>query len=240
LISVLKTYNSRETVIFIYSNKMAKGNTVEVEVKKAPVKKATTGTEVILGKSALKLETGLVAVLAAVTELKQLQETSGDLTLKIAQQEADLEGLKASFNEQLRTGQVELANALKEDAKALVREVLAENGLEAVDSEELKALKKAYDTLKSEFNAQVSKDVAAAVRAATANFDADKKLYIAEQSSKEADNKAKVSNLEDKVLFLTEQNDALLGQLKEAGDNAVKIAQAGSIQTINLGAEGKR
>lgn len=219
---------------------MAKGNTPATEAKTAPVKKATNATEVILGKSALKLETGLTAILAAVTELRQLQESSDDLTLKIAQQESDLEALKANFAEQLRSGKVELDNQLKEDAKAFVNKVLAENDMEAVNSEELEALKKAYNDLKNDFVKQLTAEVTAGVKAATSGFEAAKNLYIAEQAAKEADNKAKVSNLEDKVEFLQGQVDSLLEQLKEAGDNAVKIAQAGSIQNVNLGTESKR
>lgn len=222
---------------------MAKGNTsaTEVaEVKKAPAKKATQQTELVLGRAAGKLEMGLKSLDEAKTALSELANQSTDLTLQIAQKEEQLEDLKVELEEGKRQNKVTLELDFMENRKKVVTETLADEGMLAINKEEYDTLKKAYDLLKSEFNTQVSKEVAAGVKAATANFDAAKSLYIAEQAAKEADNKAKVSNLEDKVSFLQDQVDSLLEQLKEAGDNAVKIAQAGSIQNVNLGTESKR
>jgi hypothetical protein len=222
---------------------MAKEQKVEAAAttaKTAVVKKATTTTELTLGKSAIKLEAGIKALADASSELKDLVDQSVELTLKIAQQEGELEALKNNFAEELRSGKVELQNALKEDARTLVTKVLNDNGMEAVDSQDYKALKEAYEALKRDFNKEKEAAIGAALGAKQKEFEAAKALYESNAKANEADTKAKVTTLEDKVDFLEQQNQSLLAQLKEAGDNAVKIAQASSVGTINLGTDSKR
>lgn len=212
----------------------------EVPAKVVAPKTATATTEVILGKAAKKMEDTLTSIQAATLILKDLIESSEDLTLKIAEKEIRIAELETEFKEGQRQNRVNLELDFKENTKRVVDNYLASLGLVTIADHELDAIKDKLTKLEADFDKDVASKVNAAIGAATKEFNSAKALYISEEAGKVAQTKAEVATLTDKVNFLTVQNKTLLDQLKEAGDNSVKIAEAGSIKSLSFGSDGTR
>lgn len=213
---------------------------VKAEAKTTAPKAATVVTEVILGKAARKMEETMVAIENGIVIMKGLLEKSDDLTLKIAEKESQIGELELEFKEGQRQNKVNLELDFKENTKLVVAEYLGSQGLVTIANDELTGLKGKLSKLEADFEKDVQSRVGAAMGAATKEFNSAKALYISEETAKVAQTKAEVTTLSDKVNFLTVQNKTLLDQLKEAGDNAVKIAEASSIKNLSFSPDGTR
>lgn len=203
----------------------------------APAKKAVgnKNTEILLGKAAVGIATSYKGLQTFMNEFANLENRIPECTLEISNLEDQIGGLKNELENSKNQNKLELELQFKADRASFANVYLAENNLVSISKAELDKLR--TDLMKA--TTEQDKAVNAAVGAVTAKLTAEAKAAttIAEMQHKtnEATNLAKIAQMEDKIIFLTEQVEMWKGALDSEREAGVKRAQASSIQNLNVG-----
>jgi hypothetical protein len=201
-----------------------------------PFQKKTTATvESVAGAAALSLTRSLLELKTGLTQFEALSSKLEELGLQIAQKEDRIRELSTEFVEKERQLNVNLQIQLKENSKLAVLEILQSEGLISVDKIKQDALLAQVFDLHSTFEDRVKAEKGKAEGIASANYTNREKLLTAEHATKEANNLARISQLEQQVAFLKEQSTKWEVALGEERKASVDRAKAASVGTINVG-----
>ena len=198
--------------------------------------KGTKVTEVILGTAAVKLGTGVKALLEMIDEVGKLGETINTNLLLISSQEDKLDNLALEVRNTIAQNKIEIEQAYESDKEAFVIQWLEENNSIAMDKTALAKLEQDLTAAQDATDSEVKKQVAIV----TNTLESKHKAAIREQeltfAAKEASNNAALSQKDDKIKFLEEQVAAWKKALENEQEASIKRAQAGAIQqTIQTG-----
>jgi hypothetical protein len=107
--------------------------------------------------------------------------------------------------------------------------------MEAINSNELKALRDELATVKSNTEKEIKAQVAAATNTIKSQFENDLRFIQSENKAVAAENASKIGVLAEKNKFLEEQVVKLYSQLDAERAAGIERAKAGSIGTITVG-----
>jgi hypothetical protein len=207
------------------------------QVKKAPVaKKGSQKTEIIIGAGASKLTSAVTALLGVVSKIEELPATAQQMTLEVVNLEDKIVSLKTQFENEQAQQKIDLKLAYDTDRQTYVDKFLNEKGLTTIESTELNNLKqKAYRT---EDDLQQTIRTEKAKAEAIAKADAQNQIKIAglEFDKREADNTAKINQLQAQNQFLQEQVAMWKSALDSERQAGIERAKASAIGTLNVGA----
>lgn len=207
----------------------------EVKEKKTVVKKATKTTEVILGSAALKLQAAVQALTKGTEEISKLTETADEYTLKIGVMQDELSELEQRKKNEIAQTKIDVQLAFDQNRQEYVEKYAQEKGLLLVDETQWNDVNQELSTIKREFDANVQKQVSAAV--ASAKKEAEMQLALAklEYEKKEADNAANIKQLQMQNAFLEKQVSDWQKALEAERQAGVERQKASAIGTLNLG-----
>jgi hypothetical protein len=202
--------------------------------------KGTPVTEKIIGAASNKMVSATKNLKDAAETALKLVETMDENTLKIVDQEEKLNNLQQDFTNKRTQQKIELELAVKADRKAVVDAYVQENSLVYVAKTDYEKLQVELQSLKTEFETKLKAEMGKAQGIADSKAESAKKLAEAEYTAKEAQNLAKIQNLEAQLLFATQQSKQWETQLNEERKASVERAKASSISTLNVGAPNGR
>lgn len=194
----------------------------------------TQKTEIVLGKAAMSMAQSLSKMEEGITILTNFQSQIAELDLQIATKEDSIKSLDQEYKNKKEQAEIDLKLAIQNDELTTVQNVLKKNGLVTISNDQLQKLEEELSDLKANYQADLKKEVSKREAIVTAKVNSDNKLRDAEFATKEAQNQAKITMLDEKVKFLTEANTNLKDQLDKALENSVKIAEAASKSGSNI------
>lgn len=197
----------------------------------------STTTEAVLGQASASLKKGVIELKAATGVLETLETKAEELTLTIVSKEEKIKELDVVYAEKARQHDVEFGLKVKEDTLKTVKEVLALHKLMTIPEQELEDLRKGLSDCETEQDTRVKAEVAKASGAIAGNYDQRVKLLEAEYRAKEAGNLARIENLTSQVESYKHSIEEWKGQLDAERKASVERAKAGSIGTLNVGAQ---
>lgn len=203
--------------------------------KTTTTKKASASTEIVLGQAAQQISKAVNELNAATETVNKLATQAEELTLQVANKEAQIAELEVQYAEKARQAEVDFSLNVKANSQRVVNEILRENGMEAISSTELKALRQELADTKAGADAETKKQVAAVSSTLKAQFDNDLRFIQSENKAVAAENASKIGVLAEKNKFLEEQTTKLYLQLDAERNAGIERAKAGSIGNITVG-----
>lgn len=202
---------------------------------KTTTKKASASTEIVLGQAAQQISKAVNELNAATETVNKLATQAEELTLQVANKEAQISELEVQYAEKARQAEVDFSLNVKANSQRVVNEILRENGMEAISSAELKALRQELADTKAGAEAETKKQVAAVSSSLKSQFDNDLRFIQSENKAIAAENASKIGVLAEKNKFLEEQVTKLYTQLDAERQAGIERAKAGSIGNITVG-----
>lgn len=204
---------------------------------KAPVKKSSVSTELVMGKAAQDLHKAVAEALKATEGLNTLVEESENLSLKIANQESRIDELEVAYTEKERQMVLDLELKMKGRTEETVQAYLSSNRQRSISVEEFNQMELKIKEADATLTKTVATEVAKVRNEESSRFNNELKLKEAQFAANEAKNNASISVLESKVEFLEAQNKQLLDQINAERQASIERARAGSIGTLNVGSQ---
>ena len=206
---------------------------------KTTAKKASQSTEIVLGQAAQQIAKGVSELKSASETIAQLVQASEDLSLQVANKEAQIAELDVQYGEKARQKEVELELNFKANSERVVNEFLTANGKTSITKTDLANLQKELETTKANAEAETKKAVAAATATLKAQYESDIKLMQSENKAVAAENASKIGTLTEKNQFLEAQVTKLYQQLDAERAASIERVKAGSVGSINVTGAGK-
>ena len=204
---------------------------------KAPAKKSSVSTELVMGKAAQDLHKAVAEALKATEGLNTLVEESENLALKIANQESRIEELEIAFSEKERQMILDLELKMKGRTEETVQSYLANNRQRSISIEEFNQMEAKIKDADATLAKTVAAETAKVRNEESSKFNNELKLKEAQFAANEAKNNASISVLEGKVEFLEAQNKQLLDQINAERQASIERARAVAIGTLNVGSQ---
>lgn len=201
--------------------------------------KGTAKTEAIIGAASNKIVTATKSLNDAVSTALKLVETLDDNALKIADQEEKLSNLNTEYSNKKTQQTIDLELAYKADKKRFVDEYLTDNGLVYVEKAKYDALAESVTEWEEKFNDKVNAEVGKATGMARREAENAQKLAEANYQAKEAQNLAKIQNLEAQLQFANQQTTHWQNQLNEERKASVERAKASAVGSITVAGQGR-
>lgn len=201
--------------------------------------KGTPKTEVIIGAASNKIVTATKSLNDAVATALKLVDTLDDNALKIADQEEKLSNLNTEYSNKKTQQTIDLELAYKADKKRFVDEYLTENGLVYVERAKYDSLEQSVAEWEEKFAEKVNAEVGKAKGMAQREAESAQKLAEANYQAKEAQNLAKIQNLEAQLKFANEQTAHWQTQLNEERKASVERAKASAVGSITVAGQGR-
>jgi hypothetical protein len=202
---------------------------------KPTTKKASASTEIVLGQAAQQISKAVNELNAATETVNKLATQAEELTLQVANKEAQISELDVQYAEKARQSEVDFNLSMKANQDRVVNDVLRSNGMESISSAELKALRQELADTKAGAEAETKKQVAIVSSTLKAQFDNDLRFIQSENKAIAAENASKIGVLAEKNKFLEEQVTKLYTQLDSERQAGIERAKAGSIGNITVG-----
>ena len=203
---------------------------------KTPAKKVgNKTTEIIVGSAAMSLSSAVKNVMAAVEQVKTLENTSQTMTLKVSDLEDKIGGLEQDLKNKTEQNKIEIKNQFEADKKSFVDTYLTEKKMSCIDTAELTTLRTSLSKAEDNKNAEIQKAVAFAVGAAKKDSDNAAKVATLEHEKKEAANAAEISQLKAQNKFLEDQVSHWKTMLEKQMTQETERAKHGAINTLNVG-----
>ncbi len=206
-----------------------------VASKTTTIKKASTGTEIVLGQAAQQITKAVLELNNSVKTVNEMALKSEELTLLVANKEQQIAELAIEFEEKKRQLNVELDLSFKADTDTVVNSYLRSTGKEAISATELQSLRNELSETKANADAQTKKELAVVVNTLKSQYENEIKLIHSENKAIFAENASKIGVLAEKNKFLDEQVGKLYLQLDAERNAGIERAKAGSIGSINVG-----
>lgn len=195
-------------------------------------KKQSVSTEIVLGQAANNFKKALGELRTAVSGCEGLEEKLENLQIEIAAKEDKIKELETQYSEKKRQAEVDLKLSIQASEESTVARVLADQGMIGISKEEVTKLSSELQTLKTNFDDQLKKETQKAYSQANGDYKSRESLLEAEYRAKEAGNVARISALEEKVVFLEKQNADLLAQL--SAERQAGIERSKATPTVNV------
>lgn len=200
------------------------------------VKKTLT----VVDRSTKALSTAAEAIAKASTDLQGIATTANVLAQEIEFKQNELDNLEAQLVVKQREQAAELNLKVKEDADAVLATLLKERGLVTKTPAELKEVEKQLAEALEDNQEAVEAAVEVAVAAKVAE-------YTAKISSLESSHKVEIATLranekaaQERIVFLTQQNDKLEEQIAADREARIEIAKAeAQRQAVTVNTNGK-
>ena len=206
---------------------------------KTTAKKASQSTEIVLGQAAQQIAKGVSELKSASETIAQLVQASEDLSLQVANKEAQIAELDVQYGEKARQKEVELELNFKANSERVVNEFLTANGKTSITKSDLANLQKELADTKANADAETKKAVAAATATLKSQYESEIKLMQSENKAVAAENASKIGTLTEKNQFLEAQVTKLYQQLDAERAASIERAKAGSVGSINVTGAGK-
>ena len=199
-------------------------------------------TELIIGSAANKFvsaTTSFESMMDSYNKMKEeFDQTISDRTLQVVTLESKIEGLKQDLENKTTQNKIELQNQFNADKESFVRSWLQQNGYTMIFTNELSTLRKDLADTKADVENQIKKAVTNNTELLTNAHNNEISTLKLTHEKEQADNKAKISLMDEKNKFLAEQVEAWKTAADEARKASVEIAKAGSV-TQNFSGNGK-
>ena len=200
------------------------------------VKKTLT----VVDRSTKALSSAAEAIAKAATDLQGIATTANVLAQEIEFKQNELDNLEAQLVVKQREQAAELNLKVKEDADAVLATLLKERGLVTKTPAELKEVEKQLAEALEDNQEAVEAAVEVAVAAKVAE-------YTAKISSLESSHKVEIATLranekaaQERIVFLTQQNDKLEEQIAADREARIEIAKAeAQRQAVTVNTNGK-
>jgi hypothetical protein len=202
---------------------------------KTSTKRTSVSSEIVFGQAAQQITKAVSELNNATQTVSQLVSQIDELSLQISNKEAQIAELDVQYAEKARQAEVDFNLNIKANQDRVVNDVLRSNGMEAINSNELKALRDELATVKSNTEKEIKAQVAAATNTIKSQFENDLRFIQSENKAVAAENASKIGVLAEKNKFLEEQVVKLYSQLDAERAAGIERAKAGSIGTITVG-----
>lgn len=208
--------------------------------KPTATKKASQSTEIVLGQAAQQIAKGVSELNSASATIAKLVQASEDLSLQVANKETQIAELDVQFAEKARQKEVELDLDFKANQDRVVTSYLTENGKVAISKTDLANLQKELSDTKANAEAVTKKEVAIVTSSLKSQYENEIKLIQSENNTKSVENASKIGTLTEKAAFLETQVAKLYQQLDAERAAGIERAKAGSVGSINVGADNRK
>jgi transcriptional regulator with GAF, ATPase, and Fis domain len=225
---------SLATVIFSITKQTTKPFKMEQQVK-APAKKGSRTTEIVIGAGAAKLETVLKGITSGIEILNKLPETIKTTTLEVVNLEDKIGSLKQQLTNEIAQNKIEIEQAYNSNKREFVDKWLEDNNMTVIETDELDEMKTELEDLAKDKADAINQAVAAATGAMKKENDHALALAKAENEKKEASNTAEITQLKAQNKFLEEQVGHWKTMLESQQKAETERAKYGQISTLNVG-----
>lgn len=200
-----------------------------------PAKKGNKTTEVIIGQGAQKFLGAVKQLESVVQVIGKLPDTIQESVLQVTNLEDKIGGLKQELVNQTAQNKIEIQQAYEADRDAFANKWLQDNNVVAVNQEELAGLKQKVANFDQTLENTVKTEVGKAVGIEKANSANALKVQQLEHEKKEAENVAKIAQLQQQNTFLAQQMEYWKKALDDERQAGIERAKASSIHTLNVG-----
>lgn len=207
---------------------------------KTTTKKASVNTEMVLGQAAQQINKAVTELNSATATVSQLVSQAEELTLLVANKEAQISELEVEYAEKARQAEVQFDLNMKANAERVVTGWLSSNDKVAVLSSVLTTLQKELADTKAGADAETKKQVAQVSNSLKAQYENDLRFLQSENKAVAAENASKIGVLAEKNKFLEEQVTKLYLQLDAERAAGIERAKAGSVGSINVGSDNRK
>lgn len=198
-------------------------------------KKASVGSEVVLGSGVAELKKVATGITNAVATFNTLPEMLENMQIEIAAKEDRIAQLETEYVEKERQLSVSLNLKVKENEEAVVNKALEAAGKVGVLKAVWDATQQNLADYKEQFETRLKEGVDSASRGIAATYANKEKVTEAEYKAKEAENIAKITTLQGQITFLEGQVKQLLETMDKERAATVERAKAASVGAINFG-----
>lgn len=208
------------------------------EAAKQVVKKPKVGTpktEAIIGSAAVKLNAGVENLKKVFEQVDKLPGIIQELSLKVADYEDKITSLDQQYTNTRAQKEFELKLAFEASKEAYVNSYLSQNGLVKLDSTKYTGTLTELQGLKSEFHAKLTSEVTSAKLSLTKDFENSLALEKAKFNVQEAENKAKINELQARLEMAMETAEGYKAQLNAERSASVERSKASAVGTISVG-----
>jgi len=202
------------------------------------ITKKVTGnksSEMIIGMAASKLSSAVTQLIAAAAVVSTFEEKVKEGTLQIGNMEDQIGTLQQDFVNKKAQIQIDIQLVYDANRESFAQKWLAENNLVTIGGNELANLQNELQMAKENTDNAVKKEVAIVTNRLTSDAKNVADLAVMQHKMNEANNNAKITNLEEKCKFLEGQVASYTLQLNAEREAGIKRQQAGSIGTLNVG-----
>lgn len=201
--------------------------------------KGTKITESIIGAASNKMVSATKALNDAVNNALKLTATMDEQALKIADNEEKLQNLQIEYANKRTQQRIDLDLAFKADQKEFVQKYLDANELVCVNEKEYNSVISQAREWQEKFDEKVHVEVGKARGAAQRDAENEKKLLEANYQAKEAQNLARIQNLESQLAFATKQAETWEKQLNAERQASIERSKSQSA-TVNVAPQSSR
>lgn len=202
-------------------------------------KKTSATTELVLGQAAQNITKAVSELNTATESVNKLGALGEELTLLVANKEAEIEALDVQFAEKSRQAQVDLELSMKANTERVVTEYLRSTNKVVIGATELDTIKKELESTKNGAESETKRQVAIVSSSLKSQYENEMKLIQEQNKTAAAENASKIGVLVEKNAFL-EANIAKMYQQMDAERAAsIERAKAGSVGSINVSSERK-
>lgn len=205
-----------------------------------PSKKTSVSSEIVFGQAAQQINKAVTELGNATNTINTLVSQVEELSLQISNKETQIADLEVQFTEKAREAEVNFNLNLKANQDRVVNEVLRNSGMESISSADLKALRQELETVKSNTDSEVKKQVAIVTNSLTSKFENDVRFLQAENKAVAAENASKIGTLAEKNKFLEDQVTKLYLQLDAERAAGIERAKASAVGQITVGTDSRK
>ena len=213
--------------------------------KATTTRKTSTTAELVVGAAAQNIVKAIAELKSATEGVSKLAQTSEDLTLQVANKEAEIanliiakedtiKALDVTYTEKERQLKVDLELSFKANTKSVVDNYLSSVKETSISVAELASLRKELaDATASSENA-IKTAVAVATSSVKSHYEGEIKLLHAENKANTAQITAQIDALTSQKISLESQNEKLYHQLDAERAAGTDRAKASAPQPVSI------
>lgn len=202
--------------------------------KQAPKKKGTAKTEAIIGTSVVKLDQAIASIDSATKLLGELFQEVDNSVSKVADKEDQLAQLIVDYAEKKRRLDIQLQLDHQEDETKLATAWLKARNLMAIEPTKYDEMLATMGDAEKDQADAVSKAVAIATNSLKSHEESVRRILTAEFNTKEAENRFKITALEQQLVAAKEESVRWQKALDDDRKAGIERAKASSVGAINI------
>lgn len=190
--------------------------------------KGTKVTEAIIGAASNKITVATKALSDAVAKALEITKTLDENALKIADQEEKLNNLQTVYSNKNAQQKIDLELAYKANEKKFAEDYLKSHGMIAVNEADYDEVNNSLQEWEQKFSEKLRAEVSKAEAIANSKAEAARQLLEAQYQAKEAQNLAKIQNLESQLAFANKQAQSWENQLNAERQASIERSKSQS------------